>query len=312
MGKLRDVAGSDFGKLGDITAGGVGWSLLGGGSGFMDMFDDISGKNQEDASKDAANLQYVSTMAGIEDNRLARGEQRADLAPFRGVADNNVINMYREAGSGQPSYAYDPNQDALLNNALNRTTRAVMESQAAKGKLASGGTQTSLMEAIAPIYMQRQGQDFEQKYNAQNQRFNQLGQLVSTGHNAAAGQGAATANATDNINELRSQGANALAAGQVGAANAQAQGTNNMIGLMAAAAPYIASAFSDERMKEDIERIGEMDDGTPIYTYKYKGDNKTQMGVMAHEARKKHPEAVAKDPLTNMLMVNYGKLKHAN
>lgn len=274
----------------------------------VDLLGDLSGKPQEEAAANAARYQYASTMAGIEDNKLARAEQQALLAPFRGVADNNVLNMYRETGSGQPSYAYDPNQDALLNNALNRTTRAVMDAQAAKGKLASGGTQTSLMEAIAPIYMQRQGQDFEQKYNAQNQRFNQLGQLVSTGHNAAAGQGAALSNATNNITELRNQGANAQAAGAMGQANAQAQGTQNMLGLAAMA----ASMFSDERMKEDIERIGEMDDGTPIYTYKYKGDNKTQMGVMAQEARKKHPEAVAKDPLTNMLMVNYGKLKHAN
>lgn len=270
----------------------------------VDLLGDLSGKPQEEAAANAARYQYASTMAGIEDNKLARAEQQALLAPFRGVADNNVLNMYRETGSGQPSYAYDPNQDALLNNALNRTTRAVMDAQAAKGKLASGGTRTALMEAIAPIYMQRQGQDFEQKYNAQNQRFNQLGQLVSTGHNAAAGQGAALSNATNNITELRNQGANAQAAGAMGQANAQAQGTQNMLGLAAMA----ASMFSDERMKEDIERIGEMDDGTPIYTYKYKGDNKTQMGVMAHEARKKHPEAVAKDPLTNMLMVNYSRL----
>lgn len=270
----------------------------------VDLLGDLSGKPQEEAAANAARYQYASTMAGIEDNKLARAEQQALLAPFRGVADNNVLNMYRETGSGQPSYAYDPNQDALLNNALNRTTRAVMDAQAAKGKLASGGTRTALMEAIAPIYMQRQGQDFEQKYNAQNQRFNQLGQLVSTGHNAAAGQGAALSNATNNITELRNQGANAQAAGAMGQANAQAQGTQNMLGLAAMA----ASMFSDERMKEDIQRVGEMDDGTPIYTYKYKGDNKTQMGVMAHEARKKHPEAVAKDPLTNMLMVNYSRL----
>jgi len=66
---------------------------------------------------------------------------------------------------------------------------------------------------------------------------------------------------------------------------------------------------SDRRLKEDVKRVGKMNDGTPIYTYKYKqGDGKTHMGVMAQEARKKHPDAVRKDPLTNMLMVNYGAL----
>ena len=50
--------------------------------------------------------------------------------------------------------------------------------------------------------------------------------------------------------------------------------------------------FSDERMKTDAKRVGYTDDGMPIYTYKYKNDDKTHMGVMAQDVEKKHPEAV--------------------
>jgi hypothetical protein len=53
-----------------------------------------------------------------------------------------------------------------------------------------------------------------------------------------------------------------------------------------------AGIFSDERLKKDAKRIGQTDDGLPIYTYKYKNDDKTHMGVMAQDVEKKHPEAV--------------------
>lgn len=54
------------------------------------------------------------------------------------------------------------------------------------------------------------------------------------------------------------------------------------------------SFFSDRRLKHDVERIGESDDGLPIYKYKYKEDpyQTTRIGFMAQDVEKKHPEAV--------------------
>lgn len=55
-----------------------------------------------------------------------------------------------------------------------------------------------------------------------------------------------------------------------------------------------APFFSDRRLKESIRRIGETDDGVPIYKFKYKGDPKeqTHIGFMADEVAEKTPEAV--------------------
>jgi len=50
--------------------------------------------------------------------------------------------------------------------------------------------------------------------------------------------------------------------------------------------------FSDRRLKHDVKEIGETHDGQPIYSFKYKGDNKTQIGLMAQDVEKHHPEAV--------------------
>lgn len=310
MGAVSNFADSALGGVFDSDVGKVDpvlglWS--GYGSGIKDIMGDFTGENAADAANNAAKYQYQATLAGIEAQKEALEQQRTDLEPFRNLTNQNALNTFYGMGVGKPDYSYNPNKDKLLNNALNRTTRAVMDAQAAKGKLGSGSTLTSLTEAMAPIYMNREQQVFENKYNTNNQQYNQLAQMIGMSQNAAAGQGAATQNTTNNITDLTTQGANAQAAGQIGAANAQQQGTQNMISLAAAIAPYFMS--SDRRVKEDIKRVGKMNDGTPIYTYKYKeGDGKTHMGVMAQEARKKHPDAVRKDPLTNMLMVNYSRL----
>lgn len=273
-----------------------------------DTIGGITGSSAAEASKQGAGLQYNATMEGIKAQQQALKDQQKLLRPFVNLAMPNragsPMTMLRNMAMQQEDYSYDPGTDPILNNLLNRTQRSVLDSQAAAGKLGSGSTLTSLMEAMAPQVMARQQQMFDQRYNTNNQQFNQLQNLVGMGQNAAAGQGAAIQGTANNVTELTGQGANALAAGQIGAANARAQGINNMIGL--GALGY--AMFSDRRTKTDINRVGKMDDGTPIYTFKYKGDGKTQMGVMAQEARKKHPEAVNKDPLTNMLMVNYAKL----
>jgi len=54
-----------------------------------------------------------------------------------------------------------------------------------------------------------------------------------------------------------------------------------------------AGFFSDERLKEDAVRIGETDEGLPIYSYRYKGQGgPKQIGLMAQDVEKVHPEAV--------------------
>lgn len=53
-----------------------------------------------------------------------------------------------------------------------------------------------------------------------------------------------------------------------------------------------APFFSDRRLKENDEVIGETFDGLPIHRYNYKGDKRTQIGLMADEVERKKPEAV--------------------
>lgn len=50
--------------------------------------------------------------------------------------------------------------------------------------------------------------------------------------------------------------------------------------------------FSDRRLKEDVREVGKTNDGQPIYAYKYKGEPRTQLGLMAQDVEKVKPEAV--------------------
>jgi hypothetical protein len=50
--------------------------------------------------------------------------------------------------------------------------------------------------------------------------------------------------------------------------------------------------LSDERAKDDIKPIGMLYDETPICSYRYKGDDKPQIGVMAQDVEKRRPDAV--------------------
>lgn len=66
--------------------------------------------------------------------------------------------------------------------------------------------------------------------------------------------------------------------------------------------------FSDERLKEDIKRVGETDEGLDVYTYKYKFDptKTTHMGIMAQDLELVHPEAVGE--VAGFKTVDYSRI----
>ena len=78
---------------------------------------------------------------------------------------------------------------------------------------------------------------------------------------------------------------------------------NMGIGGLLGAGMQMIPFLSDRRAKEDIRRVGQTDGGLPVYTYRYKGDNTYQMGVMAQEVEAVNPDAVA--TLSNGLKAVY-------
>jgi hypothetical protein len=70
----------------------------------------------------------------------------------------------------------------------------------------------------------------------------------------------------------------------------------------------IAALFSDVRLKEDIRRVGVTEGGLPVYTYRYKGEPQTHMGVMAQEVAEMQPGALG--PVVHGFgTVNYAEVR---
>lgn len=68
--------------------------------------------------------------------------------------------------------------------------------------------------------------------------------------------------------------------------------------------------YSDRRLKDNIKRVGTLDNGLPVYVFTYKGDDGPVLGLMADEVEQVHPEAVVTDP-SGFKMVDYDRAVRA-
>jgi Chaperone of endosialidase len=62
---------------------------------------------------------------------------------------------------------------------------------------------------------------------------------------------------------------------------------------------------SDERIKDDIKKVGELFDGQPIYRFRYKGLPKVHVGLMAQDVERVRPDAVTE--YDGIKFVNYDR-----
>lgn len=70
----------------------------------------------------------------------------------------------------------------------------------------------------------------------------------------------------------------------------------------------IAMAASDARLKEGIQKIGELANGLGVYVWHYITGGPLQWGVLAHEVAEKQPEALG-PTVGGFLTVNYGLIR---
>jgi len=81
-------------------------------------------------------------------------------------------------------------------------------------------------------------------------------------------------------------------------------GLFGLAGSLGGAALKYGPALSDRRAKTDIRRVGTLDNGLPIYLFRYKAGGPMQVGLMAQDVLEVNPEAVV--PMGDHLGVDYG------
>lgn len=155
-------------------------------------------------------------------------------------------------------------------------------------------------DAYNELLLRGRGQAVNEQLTEDNQRINQISALLGGGQVSQPMFQSPIGNqpmpTTDNASIIANSDAQRMAAwGQNQAAFGSLLG--GLGGLF---------ALSDERAKDDMEKIAETEDGISIFKFRYKGDPKVQIGLKAQEVAKKKPGAVGKAP-GGLMMVDYGK-----
>lgn len=88
----------------------------------------------------------------------------------------------------------------------------------------------------------------------------------------------------------------------------QQQQAQNMWGGLFGLGANALMAFSDKRLKDDIEPTGEKIADVPVVTWEWKDTGEKGTGVIAQDVEKKHPELVDKTHPSGYRRVDYGGL----
>ncbi len=264
----------------------------------------------------------------------------ASVAPGMAAANNAAAGTTYNATSYKPYMSEYTGQvtDALKTQYADMMKQAgqVVNGDLTKaGAFGNSNNNVARANALAPMVNQantKLAEVQQQGFNTANQNAQAAGSFTLQGANAA-GQ---LANAQTGANTALGNIGQAQFGQQVAAEMLPAQVQNqflqgyNQVGNMAGTnytgsstghsdsekvesiSPFqaimgtagtVASMFSDKNVKDNIAPIGETYDGQPIYRYNYKGDPTTQIGLIAQDVERSHPNAVGE--VGGIKTVNY-------
>ncbi len=246
---------------------------MGSGGGFIDntLGTNIFGANSADKALDA---QSGATGAANDTQRYIFNTQRDDSKPWReaglkalsGIEDNKFMDNF----SGDPGYQFR----------MGEGMKAINNGASARGMGNSGATMKALL---------KYGQDYSSNEynNAYNRNFGRLSTLAGFGQNANQQMAGAAQNYGNNVSANQIGLGNAQGAAHIAQANRQSQ-------MLAQGAGMAAMAFSDERLKTNIEEITqadilEMKKHLRAYAFNYVSDEYGQgdwVGVLAQDLEK--------------------------
>ena len=249
------------------------------------------------------NQQFQQAQSGQMGHAISSGAFGGDRS---GIAAANLQQ--------QQSLANNSEISGIMNTGYNNALNTAQQQQ---GVGLSAGQANRAAVQTAEQQVQSLGQQSFAQGQGTSQQLAGLGQQV---YGTGAATSAAMANLGSGAQSARLQGAQAqMGVGQLQQGVAQAgdtaqynqflqqqsypfqtaqfmaniaEGTGSLSGSTTTNNSVANGIFSDERLKEDIKPVGKSFDGQTIYSYRYKGDAHTQIGLLAQEVEKKHPGSV--------------------
>ena len=260
------------------------------------------------AGSQALTTNYTAALQPFLANQKTAAQGTNALGDVLGLNGAAGSNNAQNALATTPGYQF----------ALGAGENAVNAGAAASGQIGSGG------QAMA---LQKMG------IGTANQNYNnyvsQLQPYMGMAGQAASGIGNTYGSLGSSLNANQINLGNQQLQGEIGIGNAQASADladqSMGMGLLGAglnlatmaipgssmlgglgkglSSGFGMSQWSDERLKDDIEPVGELFDGQAIYRYTYKGEDVPRIGLMAQEVAEVNPDAV--DEFGGFLAVNY-------
>lgn len=257
-----------------------------------------------------ANIELTpEQQATLEANQAAQGnlanlaQERSDFLlnylPDTEAVTDQIDSKLFDLGRQRLDPMFDRRDEDLRTRLANQGIKAGAE--AYDRELQNLGQQEN--DAYTQLMLQGRGQALSEV----NQPINQITALLSGSQVQNPNVSVQTPGAiptTDNasiINNAYQQQMNAWQQEQ----SARGSALSGLGGLFSAGLQAIP-ALSDERAKTDKKKIGETKDGMGLYSFKYKGSPRTEVGLMAQEVKKKKPEAVMTGA-DGLMRVDYGK-----
>ncbi|WP_299083048.1 tail fiber domain-containing protein [uncultured Paraglaciecola sp.] len=253
---------------------GLGGSLKEWGDHHGDLVKGLRGETGQDAAQDAAE---------IYEGELIRqfNQQQANLRPSLNMALDILPDTLTQAQAFNP-YELQPAIDGFLAPVEAR------RGEAANDYLSSVGLdRPRAANEIATIDPR---QELDLLLGTEADMFENRVALTGLGEGAGQVMSQLGQRTGANIAETNLQ---AELAGQ----QARAQGNSNIMGI----ASMVGSFFSDERMKDNIQEVGELDDGTKIYSWDWKPEfaeamaGQSNIGPLAQDVAARYPDHVTTD-----------------
>lgn len=229
-----------------------------------DIVSDImGGGDAADASREASQLQ-----AGYQ--REALDYLKTSQAPLLEAQQFGLTGLMDFYGGDQQGLIDQVQSSPFYSSMINQGEEAVLRNAAATGGLRSGTTQNALAQNSQNVLQ-----------GLVNQQLGGLGQLSGLNPNVEG-----VANMTSGIGQTLGQGI-------TGAAQAKQDAIGQGLNLAMTA----AGMFSDERLKDNIKRIGKVN-GHNWYSWSWNklaesiGLSGVSQGVLAQEVEKTNPELI--------------------
>lgn len=319
-GRLNDLLGKPMDLNGAPAAGDPSklglpnYQQFGSGPQLQTSYtDDFSADRSkvEDALMSRLNPQLDNDRSALE-QRLANqgimpGSKAYETAMNQSSQASNDARMQAILAGGQEQtrLAQLANQQATFGNNANQQMWN-NQFQATQGNNALAGQKYADQQTQFNAQNTARNQYLQEQYQQRNQPINEISALLS---------GAQVTN-PNFVNSANSQIATTDVAGlinqnyqnQLGAYQQQQQQSSGILGGLFGLGSKLIG-LSDASTKENIRRVGSLDNGLPIYSYNYKGDGMTHIGLIAQEVEQVNPEAVHR--IGSVRVVNYEKAVEA-